>query len=241
MGIGIIYGQDEITYDIDAVIDSSGKRLKINQTIFLKSDSIKSSDTLYLTDWSNAYSSTKTPLAQRFVEEYDRSFYLSKKSKLGGTSIRSIKLNDFQIQWEREEYQPDIIRIIPQSKSELGHTSTITIEYDVIVPDAKFTGYGLKANGDVLLRFWYIALSPRYNQKWVNYSHLNLEDFSIQVADYNLKLTVPQGGKAQVNLDNYKTIGNEYYFSGKKIREVSLFYTKKNPLHLFKPQTKKVF
>ena len=233
LGIGIIYGQDEITYDIDAVIDSSGKRLKINQIIFLKSESIKSSDTLYLTDWSNAYSSTKTPLAQRFVEEYDRSFYLSKKSKLGGTSIRSIKLNDFQIQWEREEDQPDIIRIIPQSKSELGYTSTITIEYDVIVPDAKFTGYGLKANGDVLLRFWYIALSPRYNQKWVNYSHLNLEDFSIQVADYNLKLTVPQGGKAQVNLDNYKTIGNEYYFSGKKIREVSLFYTKKKPFTSF--------
>ena len=46
-----------------------------------------SADTIYLTDWSNAYSSVKSPMAERFVEEYDRSFYLSNKSKLGFTVI----------------------------------------------------------------------------------------------------------------------------------------------------------
>ncbi|MGB2435321.1 MAG: hypothetical protein ACPIB5_04330, partial [Flavobacteriaceae bacterium] len=61
--------------------------MTIRQKISLENLLPNRGDTLYLTDWSNAYSSTKSPLAQRFVEEYDRSFYLSNKSKLGSTSI----------------------------------------------------------------------------------------------------------------------------------------------------------
>tara|TARA_A100001011_G_scaffold251572_2_gene259761 strand:- start:1231 stop:3855 length:2625 start_codon:yes stop_codon:yes gene_type:complete len=187
-----------------------------------------------LTDWSNAYSSTKTPLAYRLVEEYNRSFYLSKKSKLGYTSINSIFLDEHQSEWERLEDKPDIIRIVMDSRNRLGNRLSITIEYEVMLPDAKFTGYGQSANGDVLLRFWYIALSPRFNEKWVNYSHLNLDDFSIQSADYNFRLTVPQGVKPQTNLDYDKTIDNVYYFSGQKIRELILFYTKNKPFTSFK-------
>ena len=107
-----------------------------------------------MTDWSNAYSSTKTPLADRLVEEYNRSFYLSKKSKLGYTSIRSIILDEHQIEWERLEDKPDIIRIVMDSRNRLGNRLSITIEYEVMLPDAKFTGYGQSANGDVMLRFW---------------------------------------------------------------------------------------
>ena len=62
-------------------------------------------DTLYFTDWSNAHSTTKSPLAQRFVEEYDRSFFLTNKSKLGSTSISSITVNELETRWERLENQ----------------------------------------------------------------------------------------------------------------------------------------
>ena len=66
-------------------------------------------DTLYFTDWSNAYSTNKSPLAQRFVEEYDRSFFLTTKSKLGSTSINSVSVNELETHWERLENQCDII------------------------------------------------------------------------------------------------------------------------------------
>ena len=82
-----IFGQDQISYDIDASVDASGKKIQISQKITFESLSPMSTDTIYLTDWSNAYSSVKSPMAERFVEEYDRSFYLSNKSKLGFTSM----------------------------------------------------------------------------------------------------------------------------------------------------------
>ena len=59
------------------------KTLSINQDISFVNNTSKALDTIYLSDWSNSYSSFKTPLAQRFGEEYDRSFYISKKTKLG--------------------------------------------------------------------------------------------------------------------------------------------------------------
>ena len=91
---GLSFGQKDISYEIDAVIERTGRNITIRQMISLKNLPPEMGDTLYFTDWSNAYSTTKSPLAQRFVEEYDRSFFLTNKSKLGSTSINSITVNE---------------------------------------------------------------------------------------------------------------------------------------------------
>ena len=88
------------------------KTLNVDQYISFVNDTNKILDTLYFSDWSNSYSSIKTPLAQRFGEEYDRSFFLSKKSKLGNTKINFIKDEDKELKWNRVKNKPDIIRVI---------------------------------------------------------------------------------------------------------------------------------
>ena len=168
-------------------------------------------DTLYFTDWPNAYSSINTPLAQRFVEEYDRSFYLSNKSKLGNTSIQSFTINGTQADWSRLDNQPDIIQLISSQKINNEKLTKIEIKYDVVLPDAKFTGYGYNDEGDVYLRYWYIALSPIFEDKWQNYSHLNLDDFSIKAADYTLKLSAPKDFSVETSLENKKKEKEEKY------------------------------
>lgn len=240
MGSVFTYGQNEIFYHIDAVIDSTGKKISIRQKIFLKNLPANIGDTLYLTDWSNAYSSTKSPLAQRFVEEYDRSFYLSNKSKLGSTSINSITVNTLQTQWERMENQPDIIRVITEPQKKESNAITISLNYELILPNAKFTGYGYNTKGDALLRYWYIALSPIFDNQWRNYSHLNLEDFSIQAASYNLKVTVPKGLTPQSNLVKNKADGKVHYFSGKHYREALLYFTHNNPFQPLKTADERI-
>ena len=185
IGSNFIFAQDGIIYDIDASIDIAGKKIKILQKISFQVSSTNRIDTLYLTDWSNAYSSTKSPLAQRFVEEYDRSFYLSHKSKLGSTVINSITINGLQTEWERIEDQPDIIRIISKSKNKVNNKTAIFLDYQVLIPDAKFTGYGYNANGDALLRYWYIALSPIYKNKWRPWYILRWEGIIISICLIN--------------------------------------------------------
>ena len=228
-----IFGQDQISYDIDASVDASGKKIQISQKITFESLSPMSADTIYLTDWSNAYSSVKSPMAERFVEEYDRSFYLSNKSKLGFTVINSITVNGIQTNWSRMENQPDIIRVIFNSSVGENNTTNLSLDYQVVLPDSKFTGYGYDSKGDVILRYWYIALSPFYDNQWRNYSHLNLNDFSIKTGSYNLKLTVPNGTTVQSNLQKRKFSDGIYYFSGKQNRELILYFTKNNPFETF--------
>ena len=61
------FGQEDISYEIDADIQKTGRNLIIRQMISLKNLPPEMGDTLYFTDWSNAYSTNKSPLAQRSI------------------------------------------------------------------------------------------------------------------------------------------------------------------------------
>ena len=153
---------------------------------------------------------------------------------MGRTTIKTIRINGSEAEWERVENQLDIIKVIYDSKNKAYNTLTLALDYQVLIPDGKFTGYGYDAKGDTLLRYWYIALSPIYDNQWKNYSHLNLDDYSIQAAEYYLKLTVPEGITAQTNLQKNKVEDGVHYFSGQHIREVSLYFSNDNPFQTFK-------
>lgn len=228
------FGQKDISYEIDAVIERTGRNIIIRQTISLKNLPPEMGDTLYFTDWSNAYATTKSPLAQRFVEEYDRSFFLTNKSKLGSTSISSITVNELETRWERLENQCDIIKAVGDFQKNATDSIVISLDYKLILPDAKFTGYGYNLTNEALLRNWYITLSPIYNKKWRNYSNLNLNDNSIQAAEYKLKIKAPNGITVQSNLKKNKSENGVNYFSGKSNREVLVYFTQNNPFQILK-------
>ena len=241
IGNNLINGQNKISYYIDTNLDYEARKLKITQNISFKNISSQELDTLCFTDWSNAYSSVKSPLAQRIVEEYDRSFYLSNRSKFGRTSINSFKVNGKDIDWNRLNNQPDIIQVILNNKIDSETVINVEIQYEVIIPDDKFTGYGYNTKGDVFLRFWHIALSPIYDNEWRNYSHLNLDDYSVQAADYQMRLTVPEGIDVKSNLQRGKEQDNAIYFYGTQNREASLYFEKNNKLQTFETVDDRIF
>ena len=67
------FSQESIDYSISASLLSETDQLIIKQKIrFLNQSDLL--ENIYLNDWANSYSSTKSPLADRLVEEYTRSF-----------------------------------------------------------------------------------------------------------------------------------------------------------------------
>ena len=65
-----IYGQETIPkYDLKVKLIEKKKTLEVFQTIQFHNTTETPLETLYLNDWSHAYSSSKSPLAQRFAEE----------------------------------------------------------------------------------------------------------------------------------------------------------------------------
>ena len=135
------------------------KSLSINQHISFVNNTNKKLDTLYLSDWSNSYSSIKTPLAQRFGEEYNRSFFLSKKSKLGNTKINYIGRQDKELKWGRLRNQPDIIWVILEKPLKVDEIYKLNLVYEIRIPDAKFNRYGYDEKGNIFLRNWHIILN----------------------------------------------------------------------------------
>ena len=127
-------------YDIKIKLITAEKILKVTQTIKYRNGTPKALKTLYLNDWSHAYSSSKSPLAQRFAEEYDRRFYLGSKAKRGETSELKIFINNKEINWFRKENQLDIIRISLSKDLMVDEQINIRLSYNIEMPDARYTG-----------------------------------------------------------------------------------------------------
>ena len=137
LNLSILFSQVDINYVIEAKFNEKDGQIDINQNIFFKNISDNPIETIYMNDWSNSYSSTDTPLAKRFGEEYDRSFYLSSKNKLGFTKIDYIKKDGAKINWNRLSDQKDIIRIVLKRPLKKNDSLNIYIKYSVKLPDYK--------------------------------------------------------------------------------------------------------
>jgi hypothetical protein len=212
--LSILFSQVDINYSIEAKFYEKDGRIDINQIISFKNISDNTVETIYMNDWANSYSNTDTPLAKRFGEEYDRSFYLSSKNKLGFTMIDYVKENGNEINWNRLSNQKDIIRIILNRPLKKNDSVNINLKYSVKLPDSKFTGYGSKNSETFNLKYWYISISPFFNGEWKKYSNLDLDDSSISSANYKLSLDVLKDLSVKINLE--KT-GEKININGKRV------------------------
>ena len=233
LNLSILFSQVDINYVIEAKFNEKDGQIDINQNIFFKNISDNPIETIYMNDWLNSYSSTDTPLAKRFGEEYDRSFYLSSKNKLGFTKIDYIKKDGAKINWNRLSDQKDIIRIVLNRPLKKNDSLNIDIKYSVKLPDSKFTGYGNKNGETFHLKHWYISISPFHNGKWKKYSNLDLDDSSINKANYKLSLEVLKDLTVNTNLDSIekKLINNQRIireYRGKNKKEIEIVIGYKN-------------
>ena len=68
-------GQSTIpNYELNVRLDTANDRLYVKQKITFKNTEDTALNQLILNDWAHAYSSTKSALADRLVEEYNRDY-----------------------------------------------------------------------------------------------------------------------------------------------------------------------
>ena len=168
--------QDAPIYLIEAKLDAAESELKVVQEITYKHQNDFATNAIYLNDWNHAYSSTESPLAKRLVEEYNRSFYLSGKSKRGATIIEEIWIDGEVQSWERAEDQIDMVKVVLPKEITKGEQRTIKINYSLKLPDAKFTGYGIIAKEQYFLENIFLTIAWQNQDGWEPISHLDLED-----------------------------------------------------------------
>ena len=184
-----LFGQHNVF--IKAELNDTIKSLYIKQKLEYRNTSSDTLREIYLSDWMNAFSDTRTPLARRFFEDYDRDFHFARDYKRGGTTINTIMGDSLNLlRWERPKDQPDLIRIIPEQPIAPQEKYTINLNYSIKIPSDEFTRYGYQNKGNYQLRYWFIAPGV-YNDGWQVYSHKNMNDLHLPKLDLDIALTIP--------------------------------------------------
>ena len=89
-GLSLYSVQAQHHIQLDAQLDAKENTLKIKEKLTYYNQSADTIRYVILNDWNHSFSSNKTPLAQRFSDEFIRNFYLSGKNQKGFTQIDSI-------------------------------------------------------------------------------------------------------------------------------------------------------
>ena len=197
-------------YSIQADLDSENRTITVSQTVVFENSSELPLTEIYLNDWANSYEGTESPLVKHLANQFNRSFYFSAKSKLGYTSLKSISSQGEALDWSRLEEQLDLIKISLKRPLSNGESLQINLEYQLQLPDDKFTGFGISSNNTVLFRDFFISVSPFKNKKWLLQSNLGLRDNSHLPANYNIHWSYPK---------NYKLTSNLIQSSSETIKE----------------------
>lgn len=207
-----LYGQSST--NINAQLEEDTKTININQTINLTNTSEDVWTEIYLTDWANSFSSKTTPLARRFTEYFEKKFHLAPDDDRGYTEIKSISNTSDIFQYTRPEEHPDIIKVILKKPLKPQESINLTLDYRVILPDARFTDYGVTKSKEYNLRYWFISPAV-YNQGWQYYSNKNLNDRYFPPTDISLNFSIPTGYDLITDLQSVD-LGSSYA-SGEKI------------------------
>ncbi len=208
-------GEAQNRIEITARLVESDKTLFIQQDIYFKNNSNDTLTQLYFNDWAHSFSSKQSKLGRRFAENYDRRFHLADDYARGASKINTIIGERFSnLSFKRLEDAEDVLEINLLEPLLPGQTTRVKLNYNIRIPDAKFTGYGALDNGDFNLKYWFIAPAV-YDGEWHYYSNKNLDDLYMAPTDFSIDFSFKK---------NYRFI-NELEQTSATVNEESSFKT----------------
>lgn len=202
-----LFAQNKIIVDAD--FDVENKEICIKQTIQYFNTSSDTLSTIYLTDWNNSFSSKHTPLAQRFAEEFNNSFHFADFDDRGFTMVTNIvDSNNNGLTYKRNKEQPDILEVKLAKPLTPNSSYTINLDYTLVVPNSRFTRYGVTDNNSFMLKYWYLTPAI-YDGKWNLFSNKNIDDSFIPKSDIKITVEYPSSYYVTSELNEVSTTISE--------------------------------
>ncbi|RAV28247.1 metalloprotease [Sinomicrobium soli] len=175
--------------------------INIQQEILFHNNSSDTINSIYLSDWNNAYSGKNTALAKRFGEEFDKSLHLAKDEVRGYTKIINISDKNFHsVHWERTGSK-DLVKVQLNFPVYPEGNILLRLSYTVKLPAASFTRYGYDELGNYRLRYWYLTPAVYHGHEWALYSNKNLDDLYTGQTDYRVIFNYPKDYALTSDLD----------------------------------------
>lgn len=223
-----MYSQTNNT-TILAVLNTETHELKIQQEIKFYNKSDSTLNAVYFHNWANAYKDKTTPLANRFIENYSKTFHFANEKHRGSSKINSFSVNYDLVTWEITEQNPDILKINLKKPLNPKESIKIVATYTVKIPNDKFTNYGVNKTG-YNLRYWYL-IPAIFDGEWQLQNNLDMDDLFVDFTDYLINIKLPTAyvlnSDLTVSVDSLANYNN-YKLIGKNRQDIALNITKEN-------------
>ena len=224
---------------LTVAVNNDTKSLTVSQELTYFNQSNDTLNHIVLNDWMNGYTSKNTPMGERFSDEFERSFLLAKEKDRGRTSnLTIIDSTTSLLTWERDGNQPDVVQIRLRNPLLPNGKTTITLTYQVKIPNAKFTNYGFGERGNLYLKNCFLIPARYENHEFVKYNNLNLDDSANGLSDYDVTVTIPPNKVLSTDLDVVTKTEEKnqlrYELTGKNRLDFNLFMDDKSVFSVYK-------
>ena len=186
--------QDSIT--INGTFTDQRKTLRIQQELIYHNNTSQSMDYVKLLNWSAAYTRKESPLAQRKIEDRNRELYFSKSYQRG-------RLMDVNVQKDGQSLTingttaEENLYVQLTNALQPGEKVTLNLEYEVQLPQKKFTGYG-NGEGHTMLKYFFLV--PDTFHPTNNRSYYDVEEKANAGSYWDIKLNAPSDFQMVSNL-----------------------------------------
>lgn len=153
LGVVEISAQKD-SISIEAKLSSDKKTITVNQELVYYNHSEKDLNTIKLLNWISAYHKRGTSLAYRKLEDRNTDLHFAKDEQLGKLLNLQIKSSDQEIPVQNLSDE-NLFLPLPQTLKP-GEKIKLQLQYQMLLPDKKFTGYGSSDNA-LALKYFFIV------------------------------------------------------------------------------------
>ena len=153
LGAAEVSAQKDSIY-IEAKLSQDSKMLNVNEEIVYYNHSAKDLDSIKLLNWVSAYNRRSTSLVYRKLEDRNTDLHFAKQEQLGKVLQLQVKSSDQEIPVSNTSEENLFLPLKEILKP--GEKIKLQLQYQIQLPDSRFTGYGTSATGAALKYFFIV-------------------------------------------------------------------------------------
>jgi len=202
--------QDSIQLNVK--LNDDQKSISVEQTLVYHNPHQKSINQIKLLNWVSAYQKRKTPLLKRKIEDRKKDLYFAKDNQLG--KLESLQYSYNNISAEILNKNQENILIPLAEPLEVGKSIKLNLKYQIQLPDARFTGYGVDVN-HILLKYFFLVPETFEDESQRNSFYRDTEETANAGSFWKVNFEVPDNWKIYSNLNQI----NDSDFEGESVND----------------------
>ncbi|MBS4013639.1 MAG: M1 family metallopeptidase [Bacteroidetes bacterium] len=184
------YFQQQVNNTINVILDDENHIINAQIEIEYINNSPDTLNFIYIHLWPNAYSSNKTAFAKQSLKNGKKDFYFATDNERGYIDSLDFKINSISANWQLDDLNPDIAKLLLNSPLLPGDTIFINTPFRVKFPDSSFSRLGHNGQAYYATQ-WYPKPAVYDKFGWHPMPYLFNGEFYSEFGNFDVHITLP--------------------------------------------------